>query len=46
MENRFAAIAFTPGVKAAQEHYGSREQNIRLGAIDRFPNGMTEMEAE
>ena len=30
MSHHFADIAFTDGVKAAQEHYGSREHNERL----------------
>ena len=30
MSHRFAEIAFTDAVKAAQEQYGSREQNQRL----------------
>ena len=30
MTHRFADLMFTDGVKAAQEHYGSREHNERL----------------
>lgn len=45
-KNKFAAIAFSPGVRAAQEHYGTRVQNERLEAFDRFPDGLTEMEAD
>ena len=30
MSHHFADIAFTDGVKASQEHYGSREHNERL----------------
>ena len=32
MSHRFAEIAFTGSVKAAQEHYGARAQNARLEA--------------
>ena len=33
MAHQFAEIMFTPGVKAAQEDYGSREHNERFSGI-------------
>lgn len=33
MSHRFADIAFTDGVKAAQDHYGSRARNERMQAL-------------
>jgi predicted pyridoxine 5'-phosphate oxidase superfamily flavin-nucleotide-binding protein len=46
MSNKFYDITFTPSVKAAQEQYGSRQNNARfeMGESD-FP-GLTEAEAE
>lgn len=46
MSHRFHELTFTPGVKAAQEHYGSRRNYARFetGESDFF--GLTEAEAE
>lgn len=46
MPKRFAEIAFTPSVKAAQERYGSRELNTRFELADDPRNRLTPVEAE
>jgi len=45
MATAFAEIAFTPGVKAAQQLYGSREQNSRFEFAEDARNQLTELEA-
>jgi len=45
MATAFAEIAFTPGVKAAQSLYGSREKNSRFESADDARNCLTEQEA-
>ena len=45
MPHRFAEIAFTERVKAAQERYGSRAANERLERLARSGDALTEREA-
>lgn len=46
MANAFAEITFTPGVKAAQSLYGSREKNSRFELSDDNRNRLTKQEIE
>ena len=46
MPRRFAEIAFTPSVVAAQERNGSRATNERLTASERSDDRLTEAEVE
>jgi predicted pyridoxine 5'-phosphate oxidase superfamily flavin-nucleotide-binding protein len=46
VRHRFADIAFTPSVQAAQEKYGSRAQCARLQGRAAAPEDMGEAEAE
>lgn len=45
MSHQFAEIMFTDSVKAAQEHYGSREHNQRFAGIAGPNDLLTEREA-
>ena len=46
MARKFAEIAFTPAVKAAQERYGSRTANQRFEAADDSQDTLTDDEIE
>ena len=46
MSHRFAEIAFTDSVKAAQDDYGSRAHNERLEAVAGPNNVLTRKEIE
>ncbi len=46
MANKFYDIMFTPGVKTAQEHYGSRPHYARFESGDAEFAGLTDAEEE
>jgi predicted pyridoxine 5'-phosphate oxidase superfamily flavin-nucleotide-binding protein len=46
MTRQYPAIAFTDSVKAAQDHYGSRDQNEKLASSNFDDRRLTEREAE
>lgn len=46
MGHRFYELTFTPGVKAAQEHYGSRRNYVKFETGESDFSGLTEAEIE
>src|SRR5262249_24839399 len=46
MAHKFFELTFTPSVKAAQEHYGSRRKYVRFETGDSDFSGLTEAEVE